>query len=241
MPKYSLVFTCNDRPEFLKDTLEYWEQVRGIRNWDLWIFVEPSSRRDEVLRLIEKSSLDFKVILNEWKFGVLHNPWAALDTAFYNGADFAVLAEDDIIVSTDTAEYFIAASTMYSPEEFLGVSAFTSSADGDPSKILQVPSFGGLVWGTWKQNWYGHLRDTWDHDYSTHNGVPGEQAGWDWNINTRIIPQAEKNFISPDVSRSRHIGRYGAHINPQDFDKVSPSPSFERDRPVMSYYDGGEY
>lgn len=238
---YSVVFTCNDRPEFLKETLESWEKVRGIETWNKWIFVEPSSRRDEVLRLINHSSLDFTVVLNEWKFGVLHNPWAALDTAFYNGSDFAVLAEDDIIVSTDVVEYFTYASTQYSPEEFLAVSAFTSVESGDPSKLVKAPGFGGLVWGTWRQTWYDHLRDTWDHDYSTHNGVPGEQSGWDWNINTRIPFQTGKKFISPDVSRSRHIGRYGVHTNSQDFENISPSPSFVADRPPTQYAHGGDY
>lgn len=240
MIKYSAVFTCNNRPEFLKDTLDHWSGVRGIEDWDLWIFVEPSERRSEVLHLIEKSTLDFKVILNEWKFGVLHNPWAALDTAFYNGADFAVLAEDDIIVSTDTVEYFTAASTMFNPDEFLGISAFTTNASGDPGKLVKAPTFGGLVWGTWKETWRDNLRDTWDHDYSTNNGVPGEQSGWDWNINTRIMPHTGKRFISPAVSRSRHIGRYGVHINPEDFDSTSPSPSFVRERPAIEYYDGGD-
>lgn len=238
---YSVVFTCYNRPEFLKETLDSWANVRGIESWRKWIFVEPSDRRDEVLRLIDKSPLDFTVVLNEWKFGVLHNPWVALDTAFYNGSDFAVLAEDDIIVSTDTVEYFTSASSMYSPEELLGVSAFTSNLSGDDRKLVRAPTFGGLVWGVWKKSWYDHLRDTWDHDYSTHNGIPGEQSGWDWNISTRIMPQLGKRFISPDVSRSRHIGRYGMHITVQDFDSISPSPSFVLDRSPIEYYDGGDY
>lgn len=237
---YSVVFTCYNRPEFLSETLASWEKVRGIEAWRKWIFVEPSDRRDEVLRIINASSLDFTVVLNEWRFGVLHNPWAALDTAFYNGSDFAVLAEDDIIVSTDTVEYFTAASNMYSPDETLGVSAFTTSPSGDSGKMLRVPTFGGLVWGVWRQSWYDHLRDTWDHDYSTHNGIPGEQSGWDWNINMRIMPKLGKNFISPEVSRSRHIGRYGVHIQTKDFDVTSPSPSFIAERPKVDYYDGGD-
>src|ERR1700752_2352634 len=107
---YSVVFTCNNRPESLKETLESWASVRSISSWKCWAFVEPSNRRTEVLDIINKCSLDFNIILNERQNGVLHNPWVALDTAFQDGSDFVVLAEDDIIVSSDTVEYFEKAS-----------------------------------------------------------------------------------------------------------------------------------
>lgn len=236
MSDIGLVFTCNNRPEFLQETLESWSNVRSLDSWKKWIFVEPSDRRSEVLQVIKKSGLNFNVVLNDKKNGVLHNPWVAMDTAFSDGCDFAVLAEDDIIVSSDIAEYFTALFGMFSPVDTLGVSAYSSLASGDPARVLRIPHFWGLLWGVWKESWYDHLRDTWDHDYSTHNGIPGVESGWDWNINTRIMPDLGKSFIAPEVSRSRHIGRYGEHVRPQDFENVSPSPSFQLSREPVGVY-----
>jgi hypothetical protein len=236
MTNIGLVFTCNNRPEFLTETLESWAQVRGLDAWRKWIFVEPSTVRSDVLSVINNSGLELNTVLNDRKHGVLHNPWVAIDAAFSEGCDFVVLAEDDIIVSSDTVEYFTAACNMFSPVDTLGVSAYSANPSGDPSSMLRIPHFWGLLWGTWKECWYEHLRDTWDHDYSTHNGISGVESGWDWNINTRIMPLLGKDFVAPEVSRSRHIGRYGEHVLPQDFDSVAPSPSFEQHREPMIYH-----
>ena len=60
-------------------------------------------------------SVDFApavIALNRLRQGVLGNPWLALDHAFgvspdlHGPRDFAILAEEDLIVSPDVLEYF---------------------------------------------------------------------------------------------------------------------------------------
>ncbi len=232
--KTSLVFTCNNRPEFLEETLDSWANARSFGSWEPWIFVEPSNKREAVLRLIERSPMKFNIVLNEQQHGVLHNPWVAFETAFQNGADFVILAEDDLIVSTDVVEYFKAALAVLSPADILTVSAYSDRHVGDSRKVIYADRFGGYIWGTWKESWKDYLRDTWDHDYSTNNGIPMVESGWDWNIN-RVQPSTGKRFIMPEVSRSRHIGRYGEHTLENTFDLVAQSPSFVSKRPKTSY------
>lgn len=209
----------------MNETLHAWKNVRGIE-CGIDFFIEPSDRLEDVLQVIETSGITGRLHLNPYKYGELHNPWVAVDWEFSQGSDFVICAEDDDIVSTDILEYFQAATELSSPNTVLGVSAYTSNSAGSIGAMGVYPYWGGLVWGTWKESWHAHLRDTWDHDYSTFNGSPGVESGFDWNINTRIMPEIGKGCVMPEISRVRHIGKHGVHVREQDFENVAQSPSF---------------
>ena len=64
---------------------------------------------------------------------------------------------------------------------------------------------------------------TWDRDYSTYNGSPGFETGWDWNLDTRVFPAHGLVAVAPRVSRVRNIGEVGERGTPED---LVPAPSF---------------
>lgn len=229
--KTTIVSTAFNRPEYLKESLESWEEVRGLEDVEFHIFIDPSNRLDEVQAVCSESPIGLTVHVNPSGYGVLHNPWVAFEHAFNAGADFVIQTEDDDLVSTDVLEYFNWTSKVVQRDSsLLGVCAFTME-DGDPYGVKAGEGFGPWVWGIWKSAWEEDIRDTWDHDYST--GTPsGFQAGWDHNINLRV--KGDRKFLYPASSRVYNVGRYGVHSTEQSF-SVSRTPSYLHDRPKGEY------
>lgn len=229
-----LVFTAYNRTDYFRQVMHSWSNVRGVTDWHPQVHLEPSDR--QVPMLTTAGLVGARVHLNSVRMGVLHNPWLALDTAFLAGADFVVLAEDDVLVSTDTLEYFTWASEhLAGDDHVLAVCANSMQPECDPADeqiIHQSTAFNPLVWGTWADRWTGVLRDTWDHDYSS--GTPdAPQSGWDWNINLRVM--GHRHIVKPLASRSTHIGRYGGtHTTIFSF-PGSVSPTWRADRAPADY------
>lgn len=232
-----VVFTVYNRPDCLSDTLNSWADVRGIDKVPVHFFVEPSEVVGEITQVVRRWLPNAGITYNGTKQGVLVNPWNALEAAFGEIYDFAILAEDDILVSTDVLEWFaIQAQRFHDNRNCVAVCANGGPGDSDPLRVDCSTAFNPLVWGTWRERWSRLLRDTWDKDYST--GSDG-QSGWDWNINRiigggRIIDQlvdpAESLFVvKPAATRSQHIGMVGTHTKPESF-AGSQLPNWVRDR-----------
>jgi hypothetical protein len=232
---HELVFTAFNRPEYLRSSVASWNNVRNLQNWDTEFFIEPSEVKDEVTTIALELQTTVTPNQNPEKLGVLVNPWNALNTAFENGADFVVLAEDDILVSSDILEYFEWANEEYATAfDVLAVNAFSNLGDGKSNQVVRSEQFSPLVWGTWRSRWENTLRDTWDKDYSSGND-DGSEAGWDWNIN-RLLRQNSWQIIKPVNSRSTHIGIFGTHMTPEDFDS-SQGAGFETTRGRQRYHE----
>lgn len=230
-----LRFTGYNRPNYFQLAVDSWNQVRGIEDCDVALHLEPSDVRTEDKMLDAFYSLRAKshtLVLNNSRYGVLVNPWKALDAGFKR-ADNVILAEDDVIVSSDILEFMLfgLAITPAHPD-LMGVCAF--SREGGPEDVYEVRrTFSPLIWGTTKEVWTNYLRDTWDKDYSSGN-PDGSQAGWDWNIN-RILAAQDKYFVYPLASRSDHIGEFGGtHMVPELFDE-SRGVDFKLNREPMNY------
>jgi hypothetical protein len=213
--KTSLVFTAYNRSYYLEETVRTWNEARNLRNWNTSFFIEPSDQQDSIVDIALRLNTEVTTVINETLQGVLVNPWNAIDTAFTDGADFVVLAEDDVVVSQDTLEFFEWASIEYeTSHKVMMVNAFSQEGDGKDNQVVPAGSFSPLVWGLWRNRWYDTFRDTWDKDYSTGN-PDGSEAGWDWNIN-RILAANQQYVIRPINSRSDHIGEYaGTHMTPE--------------------------
>lgn len=221
-----LVFTAYNRPEYLQQTISSWNNVRNLDSWNTTFYIEPSEDQELISSIAMNLNTTVTTRINSERLGVLVNPWNAINTAFENGSDFVVLAEDDVVVSQDILEYFEWTSVEYeTAKKILVVNAF-SKLGGKANQLTQDPQFSPLIWGVNRKNWETYLRDTWDKDYSS--GLPdGSEAGWDWNIN-RILASYDMYVIRPMQSRSNHIGLFGTHMTPdlmessqgQDFSEI---------------------
>lgn len=232
--KRALVITAATRPDLFRQTMESWSNVRGFFDWEVIVRLEPTATLGQHVDIAKSlNHPNLRIVINDYVYGVLHHPWRAFDDLFTMGRfDFVVRAEDDLLVSDDILEYFEWASETYVDDSEIGtVLAFTLN-EGDASLAERVSSFNPWVWGTWWNRWASHYRDTWDHDYSTFNGYPGNQSGWDWNIETRVHPEKRLKSIRPLSSRVQNIGVWGVHGTPENFQE---SPSFRSSYRRTSY------
>ena len=229
-----VTFTVNNRPEYLRETLESWSRVRGAEDAAFYFRCEPGC--PEARAICEDFTGRFGGIVTEnpRRYGVLGNPWAALEMAFAvceDPRDFAILAEEDLIVSPDVLEYFGWCQRYADDPDVLGVTTYQH--DEQPGGLSGV---GPADWsrddrwhfwvcGTWRDRWQNLIRDDWDFTYRENGGGPG-QMGWDWRIRNLLVIGKGMKMIAPSLCRSQHIGRHGgAHCQPQDFERLL-SPSF---------------
>lgn len=234
----SLFLTAYNRPSYLQQTLESWLTVRELEDWHVVFMIEPSHVTEKVMRLCEKfvwmrELNNFEIVVNPQIYGVLHHPWVGFERLLMaQNFDFVVRAEDDLVVSNDVLEYFTWAAQEYRGHESIAaVQAYTDGTGPEDAAAL-VPEFNPWVWGTWRDRWQAFIGPTWDHDYSTYNGFPGNQSGWDWNLNTRLYPLHDLLSVAPLASRVDNIGIHGIHGTA---DNHRTSPSFVRDRPRTGY------
>lgn len=247
--RLAVTFTVNDRPRYFEQVLESWAAARGKEDVSFFFSCEPFNYEDGTHRgtcvdMAEKWIKDNGVVgrayCNSKRFGVLHNPYIALQRAFLPRIDYAILAEDDLLVSDDILEYHKWAAETYRDDEELAMACSFSPFDAAPtltSAIARVPNFACVwLWGTWKDRWEQYIGPTWDHDYSTGEDSTGP-GGWDWHLNKRVLPSLGKKSLQPLVSRVENIGELGTHnvyMMP-----VVPAPAFRAHQEPASFWEMG--
>lgn len=242
--KKAILLTAYNRPDYLAEVLDSWTEVRGIRDWQFIISHDDSgSQSEEVGRSLEVARYfqlqsDVRLMnsirpdnpgpsmVQMWeqpeKLGVLRHPLVALNKAFEE-YDFVVRVEDDLVVSDGILEYFeYAAETFQHTDDVKTVHAYSKRDIGRESVYRAVKGFNSWGFGAWRRSW-PDLRDNWDADYSTYNGHPGVQSGFDWHFDTRVYPARNWYGLYPEVSRVKNIGAFGVHGTPENLPK---SPTF---------------
>lgn len=243
-----IAFTVNNRPDYLRQTLESWSKVRGIGDWVLIFACEPGCPESvEVCKSVDFASA--VIATSQRRQGVLRNPWLALDHAFgvapdlHGPHDFAVLAEEDLIVSPDVLEYFTWCQRYADDPSVLGVTTYQHHEQTDglqgvgPADWSRDDQWHFWVWGTWRDRWQSLLRDSWDTAYEENGGGPN-QRGFDWKIRNTLVVGQGMHMIAPSLSRSQHIGKFGGtHCTPDQFESLL-SPSFAGlDVPPQNYHE----
>jgi hypothetical protein len=209
-----VAFTINNRPQYLREVLESWREARGVGGVRALFRCEPGC--PEAVALCEKADFfsHHQVSVNQYRAGVLANPLAVLEWAFqFHRTDFAVLAEEDMIVSTDAVELLEWCNGSFEyADDVLAVTLgqHDPQPPADLATVLKVPWFGGWVWGTWRDRWQA-LAPDWDTSY--------QHKGWDHRIQDHWVGELGYKCVAPALSRAQHIGRDGGvHCTPQMFE-----------------------
>ncbi len=234
----ALFFTAYDRPDYLRQTLDSWEKVRGLQDWHCVARIEPGPRAEEACwvftQFFETMMIpSFEVITNPEVYGVLHHPYVGFRDLFLDH-DFVMRAEDDLIVSDDILEYFTWAERTYRNVEGVATIHGFTTLSGDPAGVYRSMRFNPWVWGTWRPVWDTVIEHTWDHAYTTFNESPGFESGWDWNLDTRIFPRYGYQGLYPQCSRVQNIGLWGVHGTP---DNIQRAVSFQETYGTLKYID----
>lgn len=225
----AIVFTLYQRPFYTRQILEAWKRVRGVQDWDIHFFIDPSPQAEAQLG-IASEFLQWHgtgtVTVNEERKGVLTAPWFALTNAFAQGYEKVALAEEDVEVGDDILEYFSAALN----SGIADIACAWADTDGWQDTIAYRRKwFCPWGWATTSETWFNSLRDSWDHDYSSadHRG-PG---GWDCHIGLRLVHDTDLTVAFPLAARARHIGQHlGSHQDPAAHGVLDMPPSFRSHR-----------
>src|SRR5581483_10835591 len=164
--EHAVAFTCSgQRERYLRETLESWRQVRGIDEWSLVFSFEPCEQVFPIGAFYEwvtNAFSDAHVLVNRTRQGCARNTHQAMVSAFSQGAQFTVLAEEDIQVSTDVLEYFTWAAGKYEGAGLATVCSHVKASDGGrPDQVTRASWFSPLVWGTWAHTWREFVAPTW--------------------------------------------------------------------------------
>lgn len=137
--------------------------------------------------------------MNNARKGCQANTYDALELAVAQRPRFMILAEEDIVVSTDVLEYFAWAAREYESSALVqAVCAHSVHGTGAPCETTVLPWFSPLVWGTWPDRWETFIKPNW-------HGIPGNPDAWDANL--RFLIQSRKKLSAfPIRSRAQHIG-----------------------------------
>ena len=222
----TIVFTVHQRPWYLREVLEAWKKVRGIKDWSVVFHVDNSPQRMAQAQIIAEFNNwhgDSTACLHEKQLGVSLNPFHALSAAFDKGAEFCVLAEEDVEPAADVLEYFTWA------QQFDYLLATCAWSDGDelqhPYNASRRKWFNPWLWQTNRYMWRDVIKDTWDLNYST--GDERGPGGWDCNLGLRVVNDYDLGVMFPHRSRSRHIGKWvGVHQDPNHFGETEMPTGF---------------
>lgn len=237
--KKALFLTAYNRPDYLKDALDSWVDVRGTEGWYFVAMIEPSPVQAVVLRLFEEFLRTVpwagcEIGINPTRYGVLHHPWVGFQRLFNDlEYDYVVRAEDDLMVSQDILEYQSWAAETYQGDPDIGIVTSFAADNRSSAEVHRQLGLGSpLVIGTWKDRWVDVIGPTWDHDYSTYTGSPMVESGWDWNLNVRVMPSMGLHAIIPNKPKAFHAGIYGEHSTPaiyyvqEPFDPCVPTQKY---------------
>lgn len=225
----AVVFTANDRPQYLAESLKSWSMVRGVEDMLLKFHCEPGC--PEVVALCE--DVDFaetQVIVNAVKLGSQRNTYQALASAF-ELAEYVVLAEDDMVVSTDLLELHDWGRQKYRDDRVLAVTAGRGqdAAEGGPAAVWRETVFGWMS-GIWRDRW-DLIGPDWTFGY--------EHDGWDRRLTDYWCLTRGFDTIMPAESRVQHIGVMGGTHMPAAEAENFMSRCFSPDYPPQPYYERG--
>jgi hypothetical protein len=235
--KLTVAFTVSClREKYLRQALDSWARVRGIQDAHLLFCLEPRPPRSpfpvaEFKEFLRRSFASTQVAVNQTRLGCFANTKSTLDLAFAGGSEFAVLAEEDLLVSTDVLEYFTWAQRFKNDPQVQAVCAHSFETSGQPHQVVRADWFSPLVWGTWPDRWRSFIRPGW-------GGIPSNPEAWDANMRFLVRNHSQLS-VFPAWSRSQHIGR-ASTLTPgplaEYFYQGSLSKVFERDYPGPASY-----
>lgn len=245
----ALVTTAWKRPYYLEQTLDAWGRVRGY--WKLgahFIKLGASDRLEQAEDVIRRFNRGQLMVLED--DGTL-GPWRTnadgLRLAFADDwCRFAIMAEEDILPSDDFLELMLwAANEFEDDKEVLLINAHSrcgqgwdgpdvkDDPDADPSVVRLSPYFNQWGWGTWRDRFDDVLLPDWDFD-----GTSGDidKSGHDWNIHLRTMRGHVS--VTPDASRTQHIGDMEAWAANEWTLSWSKAASFREHRDPVTYVIG---
>ena len=245
MPNMAVMTTACSRPAYLQQTLTSWANVDGVTSGlsAFAVALGQSPKEFEQINLIRSIAPGAHIWLDSpaaARSNGMHRAIAEAATRAFTElkADFLVLSEEDLTVSSDILRYMAWAEQKFRADKrVLAVCAHSPGGNGwddgpcddegaDQEQVRLLPYFAAWTWGTWKDRWFAHLLPQWDFECDSGGML---DSGWDWNVATRILPKGDFLCVVPDASRSQNIGVHGGwSATPETFPRTQSAAYRER-------------
>jgi hypothetical protein len=221
----AVMITAWRRPYYLEPVLAAWSKATGIENITRFIIaLGATDRIGAQIALIERMRPRFAcpvdVRMQSYAAVIGNGPHRAIaeaaSAAFADGdVDFLVFGEEDVQVSTDVLAYMRWAAERFADDpEVLTACAHNQGgqgwdepgrddADADQETARLLPYFNPWGWGTWRDRWEKILEPEWDYECDLGGPLT---SGYDWVIQTQILPRHNMLCVVPDAARSQNIG-----------------------------------
>ncbi len=224
-----------NRPNELSETLQCLNIQRGLREWTLFIQIDPSSKLSEILIQIEKSELSCKINIecNAKILGVRGNTFHCLQRAAQHGAKLFFYLEDDLELSGDALEFIELAMAMpnFSQNFVAGNLHFSGCSN---HAHLAIPKQVNPIWPhlAIKSKFlssYGLFFSIeqfeqfisphwWTHPLKVRDLRGNRGAGWDYSL-TEALLEKQKFCLQSLLPRVRHNGPIGVHCTPLEYEQ----------------------
>lgn len=219
----TITFPVGYRPNYL------FQFLTSLKSQDLsdYTIICSAEKSPECIKMLEDFDLPITILRKERSSGIKShsgardNMYNVLSYAFNNGSDFNVHLEDDLLLSPDA----INLATWYyetfkdKPYEYTSYGLFNwGSAGEDYEGLVTAPTFHGLGWCAFKENWVECYNRSWYDDTLARKYA--NAYGWDWAVEG-FFKEYKRKSILPSISRTDHIGRIdGTCCTVEYFDKT---------------------
>lgn len=259
----AVIVTAKSRPDYLERVLRSWENVRGSEQVHTFLLALGRGPMQSVqMGQVNDSSLRIRIRLDSHRAdaspGMHRAIGEAIDSALgAPGVQFVVLGEEDVVVSSDTLEYFAwARKEMARDPQVLVALAHNRGGSGwdaktigqaaggmewalrdddteaDQGVVRKLAYFNGWGWGVTREAWTEVIRPQWDWDCNS--GGPSD-SGYDWNMQLRVLPSGGWLSLVPDAARSQNIGELGGTYSTPEIHSLQQSRSFREHREPVTY------
>ena len=224
----AVMTTAWRRPYYFEPVLKSWAAAGGQN--ELARFVISLGRTDRygqqaalIERMRPRFGLPLEILDQSDRAMSVNGPHTAIAEGVGHvfadeSADFCILGEEDVQVSSDVLAYMAWAAERFADDErVLAVLAHSrcgqgwdgpdvaDDPDADPAIVRLAPYFNPWCWGTWRDRWEKILEPEWDWRCDSGGAL---DSGYDHNIQRRILPRHGMVCVVPDASRSQNIGQH---------------------------------
>lgn len=209
---------ASNRPHYLYKTLAKLLSSQGVSRDMVTVYID--GFHDQVVSLLD--ILDVRYVEHSPADCILEcqihqNYKFILDTtaARYPRAEFMMILEEDLLVSDDVMDYFNQLLPVLSSDDsLLCISAWNDNSyqrtSHDPAMVYRVETMPGLGWVIKRDLYLKEFAPIWpNRDYP---------ADWDMWMRQDFIRKSRECLV-PDISRTFHFGKVGAHIFDYGSDK----------------------
>lgn len=225
--KKTITFPVGYRPAYLLQFLNSLAE-QDLEDYEIICSAE---RSPACIKVLEEHSLPITILLKpnssgaRSHSGARDNMFNVLNYAFKEaGSDFNVHLEDDFLLSPDAINLASWYCENYKddPYAFTSYGLFNWGSRGNDYKgLVTAPTFHGLGWCAFKENWDECYAKSWYDDELARKYA--DAYGWDWAVEA-FFKEYKRKSILPMISRTKHIGRFeGTCCTVEFYDKTYPS------------------